>query len=260
MVFFNLRAIKNSIIASQNFKDFPIPSLFKPSAFFITDTLNIIPNFAEIKKRLVMQDLSNSQLTSWIEVSKDSDFPIQNIPFGIFKTVQLSPRIGTIIGETVIDLAGLFQFGYFDGLSLDASVFENKFLNDFISKGKTVTNEVRRRISQLFSADDARLRDNQEQRAKILIPYSEVEMLLPVQVGDYTDFYSSIEHATNVGTMFRDPNNALLPNWKHLPVGYHGRSSSIIISGTPITRPKGQTKADDAEMPTLGLQGCLILN
>jgi fumarylacetoacetase len=199
-----------------------------------------------------MQDISNPQLVSWLEVPKGSDFPIQNIPFGTFKTNTLNPRIGTIIGNTVIDLAALFNLGYLDGLHLESSVFENKFLNDFISCGKATTNEVRRRISQLFSADDARLRDNSSQREKVLHKYSEVEMLLPVQVGDYTDFYSSIEHATNVGTMFRDPNNALLPNWKHLPVGYHGRSSSIIVSGTPITRPKGQTKADDAEMPTFG--------
>jgi fumarylacetoacetase len=199
-----------------------------------------------------MKDLSNPQLVSWIEVSKDSDFPIQNIPFGIFKTAALPPRIGSIIGEQIIDLSALFQFGYFDGLHLNKDILENQYLNDFIALGKPLTNEVRNRISQLFSSDDARLRDNLEQREKVLIPSNLVEMLLPVMIGDYTDFYSSIDHATNVGTMFRDPSNALLPNWKHIPVGYHGRSSSIIISGTPIHRPKGQTKADDAEAPTFG--------
>jgi fumarylacetoacetase len=199
-----------------------------------------------------MNDLSNPKLTSWIEVSKDSDFPIQNIPFGIFKTADLSPRIGSIIGDSIIDLSALLQLGYFDGLDIHKNVLENQYLNDFIALGKPVTNEVRSRISRLFNAENELLKDNLEHRSKILTHSKEVKMLLPVQVGDYTDFYSSIEHATNVGTMFRDPNNALLPNWKHIPVGYHGRSSSIVVSGTPINRPKGQTKADDAELPTFG--------
>jgi fumarylacetoacetase len=199
-----------------------------------------------------MIDLSNPQLVSWVEVHKESDFPIQNIPFGIFKTNTLSPRAASIIGEYVIDLAAMHELNYFHGLHIDAAVFNQKSLNDFIALGKEKTNSVRRRISEIFSADNPKLRDNPEHRARVLIPAGEVEMLLPVEVGDYTDFYSSIEHATNVGTMFRDPNNALLPNWKHLPVGYHGRASSIVVSGTPVIRPKGQTKADDAEMPTFG--------
>jgi fumarylacetoacetase len=199
-----------------------------------------------------MSNLSNVELKSWIDVKEGSDFPIQNIPFGIFRTADKSPRAGTIIGETVIDLATLDELGYFKGINIPAGSLHRAFLNDFIDAGKSVTNAVRERISEIFRDDSPALRDNSGHRSKVLHHQQDAEMLMPVQVGDYTDFYSSIEHATNVGTMFRDPDNALLPNWKHLPVGYHGRSSSIIVSGKDIIRPKGQTKADDAEMPSFG--------
>ncbi|MDQ3190499.1 MAG: fumarylacetoacetase [Bacteroidota bacterium] len=199
-----------------------------------------------------MNELSNPDLISWIEVKKDSDFPIQNLPFGIFKTSETAPRVASIIGDYVIDLASVNRLGYFDNFKLEQKIFNNKSLNDFISLGKPVTNAIRKRISELLRKDNPELRDQSEHREKIFHKATEVEMLLPVEVGDYTDFYSSIEHATNVGTMFRDPENALLPNWKHIPVGYHGRSSSIIISGVDIHRPKGQSKADDAESPTFG--------
>jgi len=204
---------------------------------------------------------NNPALKSWIQVEKNSDFSIQNIPFGIFsvpstrdgKTKDKSARAATRIGDHVIDLAGLAELGYFDGLKIDDfAVFNQSTLNDFIGLGKPIWRAVRDRLSDLFNAENATLRDNKEAKAKILHKIDEVEMLLPVAIGDYTDFYSSIEHATNVGAMFRDPNNALLPNWKHIPVGYHGRSSSIIISGTPIHRPKGQTKADEQELPAFG--------
>ena len=195
---------------------------------------------------------NDPQLKSWIEVDKNSDFPIQNLPFGIFKTQSSSPRVGIAIGDHVLDLAVLNKLGFLKNLNIDNSVFTNQYLNDFIALGKPTWRALRQRISDLLNADNAELRDNKEARDKVLQYISNVQMLIPVRVGDYTDFYSSIDHATNVGTMFRDPANALLPNWKHLPVGYHGRASSIIISGTNFHRPKGQTKPADSDQPVFG--------
>jgi fumarylacetoacetase len=192
--------------------------------------------------------MSNTNNPTWIHVPEDSDFPIQNIPFGIFKTAHLKPRIGTRIGDTVLDLTVLHKNDFFKAWSLDPSVFENSYLNAFISQGKSITNAIRNQIIQLFS-EDAVERTLLQNLPGLTYAADEVEMLLPVQIGDYTDFYSSIEHATNVGKMFRDPNNALLPNWKHIPVGYHGRASSIVVSGSAIHRPKGQILLKDAEQP-----------
>ncbi len=199
-----------------------------------------------------MLKANNPALSSWIAVSSDSDFPIQNIPFGVFKTAEKSPRVATIIGDTVIDLAELAKAGYFSDLEVDAAVFSQMYINDFMALGKTATRAVRDRISDLFEKNNTELAGKTEVLAKVLHNVNEVELLLPVQVGDYTDFYSSREHATNVGTMFRDPDNALLPNWLHLPVGYHGRASSIVVSGTEIYRPKGQQRPDDSQPPVYG--------
>lgn len=195
---------------------------------------------------------NDPSLRSWVEVSKTSDFPIQNLPYGIFRKGNSEPRVGVAIGDHVLDLAALHELGYLDSPGLSKTIFHNHYLNDLISLGKPVTNALRQRISDLLNADNSELRDNAGNRAKALHALKDVEMLMPVRVGDYTDFYSSIDHATNVGKMFRDPANALLPNWKHLPVGYHGRASSIVVSGTPFHRPKGQTKAPDAESPSFG--------
>lgn len=195
---------------------------------------------------------NDPSLKSWIEVLPDSDFPIQNLPFGIFKTQSSSPRVGIAIGDQVLDLAILNKLGFLDKLKIDNSIFTNQYLNDFIALGKSTTSSVRELVSHLLNENTPDLRDNKEARAKVFQSISNVQLLMPVRVGDYTDFYSSIDHATNVGTMFRDPNNALLPNWKHLPVGYHGRASSIIISGTDFHRPKGQTKPVEAEPPVFG--------
>lgn len=191
-------------------------------------------------------------LESWIEVSQGSDFPIQNIPFGIIKKANGKIRCASRIGKYAIDLYAMAKLGYFEGLGINKKVFKKKTLNDFIALGQPAWRAVRNRISDLFEKENAHIRDNVEAKSKILIHIDEVKMRMPVEVGDYTDFYSSIEHATNVGKMFRDPANALLPNWKHIPVGYHGRSSSIVVSGTDIHRPNGQTKADDVEVPTFG--------
>ena len=188
---------------------------------------------------------------SWIETPDNSDFGINNIPFGIF-SVEGTKRAATRIGDTVVDLDALQKAGLLKSVNLPEDIFKRGTLNDFIALGKTVTSKTRARLQELFNYDNGELRDNESERLNALWELNEVEMHMPVHVGDYTDFYSSREHATNVGTMFRDPNNALLPNWLHIPVGYHGRASSIVVSGTPIHRPKGQTKADDADAPSFG--------
>jgi fumarylacetoacetase len=192
---------------------------------------------------------NNPKLKSWVEVPVGSDFPIQNLPFGIFKTEYLSPVAGVAIGDHVLDLVYLHENGFLDGLGLPVGIFNQRYLNDFIGLGKKKTREVRERISELLQHDNDELKSNVAAREIALISMSEVEMQLPIRIPNYTDFYSSEEHATNVGTMFRDPKNALLPNWKHLPVGYHGRASSIVVSGTDIHRPKGQIKPLDSEIP-----------
>jgi fumarylacetoacetase len=194
-----------------------------------------------------MIDANHPSLKSWVEVPKGADFPIQNLPFGIFKTKYLSAVAGVAIGNHVLDLVYLHENGYLDGFGLPAGIFNQKYLNDFFALGRKMISAVRNRVSELLRHDNDEL--NAATREIALIPMSEIQMLMPVRIGNYTDFYSSEEHATNVGSMFRDPKNALLPNWKHLPVGYHGRASSIVISGTNLHRPKGQVKPIDAELP-----------
>lgn len=189
---------------------------------------------------------------TWLSVPKNSDFPIQNIPFGVFLTREDIVTIGTRIGDTAIDLGALHQLGYFEGIPLTDDIFLQDTLNDFISDGKKTWRLVRNRISEIFDSESSALRDHKGHREVVLFSMDEVEMQLPVQIGDYTDFYSSKEHATNIGTMFRDPDNALLPNWLHIPVGYHGRSSTIVPSGTPVRRPMGQTLPKGATTPVFG--------
>ena len=186
---------------------------------------------------------------SWIEVASHSDFPIQNIPFGIFKTSDKTICVGSRIGDYAIDLNALLKLNYFDGISLDRDIFNKKTLNDFLKLGKPIWRQVRDRIAEIFDCNNTM---DESHKTVILSKINEVEMLMPVKVGDYTDFYSSRQHAFNVGCMFRDPNNALLPNWLHIPVGYHGRASSIILSGTNIYRPKGQQLPTDSDSPTFG--------
>ena len=199
-----------------------------------------------------MNDTNDPTLTSWVEVPENSDFPIQNLPFGVFKTDYLDGAAGVAIGEYVLDLTYLHENGFLDGLGLPPGIFNQSCLTAFIGLGKSITSAVRARVSALLRDDNNELQNNKPARELALIPQTEVEMLMPIKVANYTDFYSSLEHATNVGTMFRDPDKALLPNWKHLPVGYHGRASSIIPSGVNIHRPKGQTRAPEAEKPSFG--------
>ncbi len=193
--------------------------------------------------------MTDFSLKSWVEVPAQSEFPIQNLPYGIFSSTDRKPRAGVAIGEHILDLSVLARKGFLDDLSLEASLFEQATLNDFIALGKPTWQATRQLLTQLLQADNSALIPHTEE---LLVPMREAQMHLPIKIGDYTDFYSSLEHATNVGTMFRGPENALMPNWRHLPVGYHGRASSIVVSGTDIHRPSGQTKADDQKMPSFG--------
>lgn len=192
---------------------------------------------------------------SIIEYREDTHFPIQNIPFGVFRRrgSNEEPRLATRIGDTVVDLAALEEAGLLTGQHLPGhGVFHSKSLNALMALGRPAWREAREMLGDLLSGDNPALADNERLRARAFLPASEARMTLPAEIADYTDFYSSREHATNVGAMFRGPDNALMPNWLHLPVGYHGRSSSIVISGTDLHRPSGQTKADDADAPTFG--------
>ena len=180
-----------------------------------------------------------------INVPENSDFSIHNIPFGIFSTANRSPRAGIAIGEHILDLVEVAKLNVFN---FDTSVLKKDTLNDFIALGKKITSKVRTDIQELLQDNTSVLKDKPE----VFVKQVDAQMHLPIKIGDYTDFYSSIEHATNVGTMFRDPANALLSNWKHIPVGYHGRASSIVVSGKNIHRPKGQTIPKDADTPIYG--------
>ena len=195
---------------------------------------------------------NDSSLKSWLEISRESDFPIQNLPFGIYSTKNKTKRVGVAIGNQILDLSQLLKLGYLDSLSFCEHCFSNEYLNRMMGHGKLEIRELRNRISELLNVENPELSQNIEAIAKVLDLQIESEMHLPVKIGDYTDFYSSEQHAFNVGSMFRDPDNALLPNWKHIPVAYHGRSSSIIPSGQDVVRPKGQQKLDDNKNPIFG--------
>jgi fumarylacetoacetase len=202
----------------------------------------------------VMDETHDSKLRSWVEVDENSDFPIQNIPFGIYRPKGGGDlHVATAIGDYILNLAYLDDAGLFNGTEMEGTeVFHEPTLNAFMSMGRKAWKEARLVISRLLRQDADDLRDNNDLKKMALIPMNEVEMQLPVDIGDYTDFYSSKEHATNVGKMFRPNGEPLLPNWLHLPVAYHGRASSVVLSGTDIVRPKGQTKTPDASAPSFG--------
>lgn len=195
---------------------------------------------------------NNSTLRSWLKVPANSDFPIQNIPFGICSTEGHHPRPCTRIGNHVIDLEALSDADLLNDLGIDNAVFNAPTLNPLMKHGKAGIRQLRQRIMELFRSDNGFLHERTTLVEKVVLPKDQVSMHLPVQVGDYTDFYSSREHATNVGTMFRGAENALMPNWLHLPVGYHGRASSIVVSGTAIQRPMGQMRPNPEEPPVFG--------
>src|SRR5262249_2402196 len=199
----------------------------------------------------------------------DSHFPIQNLPYGVFRPEGKPPRVGVAIGDFVFDLSVVWdrflcnmpvrseeRLGFLEGMGIQvltgAPIFHQTSLNGFLALGRPAWNVARTVISGLLAADEPALRDDAALRSRALVPMAEVELLLPVEIGDYTDFDSSREHATNVGTMLRGPENALNPNWLSLPVAYHGRSSSVVVSGTDVRRPRGQVKPANAAAPTFG--------
>lgn len=203
---------------------------------------------------MTMEETRNPRLKSFIPVDESSHFPIQNLPYGIFRRKgRPEAQVGVAIGEFVLDLAVLEKRGIFDGPHLRGKkVFAQPKLNLFMALGRPAWTEARLLISSLLREDCPDLRDDAAFRAEALVPLKEVELLLPVEIGDYTDFYASREHATNLGTMFRGKDNALQPNWLWIPVGYHGRASSVVVSGTPVCRPCGQMRPDDSAPPVFG--------
>lgn len=192
---------------------------------------------------------NNPNLKSWVSVPENSDFPIQNLPFGIIGNRILSKRVAMRIGDYALDLKVLAELGYLKETGFDSSDFDAPFLNPMMKKGKLAVRGLRNRISELLLDSSTSLLNNPSQIEQVLHLISAVEVSMPVEIGDYTDFYSSKEHATNVGMMFRDPANALLPNWLWIPVAYHGRASSIVLSSQDIHRPKGQIKPSADEDP-----------
>ena len=203
-----------------------------------------------------MNVTNDPNLTSWIDSANETgcDFPIQNLPFGLFTVAgDDRPRIGVAIGDMVMDCGELGRRGLLDDHCEPAArdALGSTSLNEFLGLGRTHWRAVRERLSALLRSDMPVLKDDMDAREACFFPLCEVELHLPMEVGDYTDFYASLSHATNIGSMFR-PDNPLMPNWKHLPVGYHGRASSIVVSGTPIVRPAGQTIAADGADPTDG--------
>src|SRR5579871_3974212 len=190
-------------------------------------------------------------LRSFIPVEPTSDFPIQNLPYGVFSARGLAPRVGVAIGDHVLDLWELEQDGRLN-FGVGPGVFAGRSLNHFMSLGPKVWQSTRARISELLRHDHDELRDNEELRKLALLPMREVKLHLPITVAGFTDFYSSREHATNVGVMFRGKDNALQPNWLHMPIGYNGRASTVVVSGTKIRRPCGQLKPPNTEHPVFG--------
>jgi fumarylacetoacetase len=190
-------------------------------------------------------------LKSFIDVPRESPFPIQNLPFGVFKPRDSAARVGVAIGERIVDLSVLEEKGHFD-FAQDRRLFLQDSLNAFLALGRPAWRRAREVLQRLLSSEIPTLRDDAALRERVFHRQRDVTMQLPARIGDYTDFYSSYHHAHNVGTMLRGPENALMPNWKWLPVAYHGRASSIVISGTEVRRPKGQIKPPDANAPLFG--------
>ena len=186
-------------------------------------------------------------LGSWVPVPPDSEFPIQNLPYGVFRRPGERARVGVAIGNRILDLDVVAEAGLFDGhAALPWAVFARGSLNQFMALGRPTWQAVRRRVSELLSYDNREIRDTWGLAEKALVPQPETELLAPFEVADYIDFYSSLEHATNLGRLFRPDSEPLLPNWRYLPVGYHGRSATVVASGTPIIRPHGQVKLGDS--------------
>src|SRR5437588_5346497 len=192
-------------------------------------------------------------LKSFIDLPRDSHFPLENLPFGVFKPREGPARIGVALGEDVVDLSVLQHAGLFKDLPPEtaaATIFTRDSLNEFLALGRPAWRKVREILQKLLSADTAALRDDTKLRDRVFHRQADVAMQLPAKIGNYTDFYSSYHHAHNVGTMLRGPENALMPNWKWLPVAYHGRASSVVVSGADVRRPHGQIKTPEAAAPS----------
>jgi fumarylacetoacetase len=202
------------------------------------------------KQDRIVPHPNDSKLRSFIAVDPNSDFPIQNLPYGVFSARGLAPRVGVAIGDYVLDLWELEQDGRF--AFSEIGVFSSASLNPFMALGPKIWAKTRARISELLRHDHPELRDNDELRKLALVPMRDVRLHMPITVAGYTDFYSSKEHATNVGVMFRGKDNALQPNWLHMPIGYNGRASTVVVSGTQVRRPRGQLKPPSAEAPSFG--------
>lgn len=199
-----------------------------------------------------MSHPNDPKLRSFIVVDPSSDFPIQNLPYGVFSTsADPARRVGVAIGDQVLDLAALEAAGLLVAGNV-RGVFAQPSINAFMALGPDVWSKTRARISALLRHDNAELRDNTELRSRALVARKDTQLHLPVAVAGFTDFYSSKEHATNVGVMFRGKDNALQPNWLHIPIGYNGRASTVVVSGTKVRRPNGQLKPPTAELPTFG--------
>lgn len=200
-----------------------------------------------------MHPTNDPSLRSFVPVAADSHFPIQNLPYGVFRWKgETDQHLGVAIGDFILDLGCLVEAGLLDDVPRADDLFTAEDLGPFMAAGKEIWSAARSAISRLLRDDEPTLRDHPILRKRVLVPQSEVEMLLPVRIGDYTDFYSSREHASNVGTMFRGADKALMPNWLHLPVAYHGRASSIVVSGTDFHRPLGQSNRSGGPSPSFG--------
>ena len=209
------------------------------------------PAMTMSNRRDTMPHPNDPKLRSFIPVVANSDFPIQNLPYGVFSAKDgLAPRVGVAIGDYVLDLWQLAQDCRFD--VVEPAVFAAPQLNPFMALGPKAWSSTRVRISELLRHDHPELRDNEELRKRALVPMADVKLHMPFAVAGYTDFYSSKEHATNVGVMFRGKDNALQPNWLHMPIGYNGRASTVVVSGTPVRRPRGQLKPPTADVPSFG--------
>jgi fumarylacetoacetase len=199
-----------------------------------------------------MSDPNDPMLRAFVAVAPESDFPIQNLPYGVFSTtVDATPRVGVAIGDFILDLA-ILEAADLLSAGDGKGVFAQPSINAFMALGPAVWTRTRARISALLRHDNAELRDNAALRARALVPATDARMHLPVAIAGFTDFYSSKEHATNVGVMFRDKSNPLLPNWLHIPIGYNGRASTVVVSGTEVRRPHGQLKPPAADAPSFG--------
>jgi fumarylacetoacetase len=197
--------------------------------------------------------VQHGRSTSWVVSANaaNADFPLQNLPYGVFRTAGTLPRVGVAIGDQILDLSVVEKAGLLD-LATGAPVFDQPEINAFMALGPVAWRTARPRIRQLLEADEPLLRDDAALSAKALVPMSAAELHLPLFVRSFTDFYASREHATNVGSMFRDPQNALIPNWLHIPIGYNGRASTVVVSGREIHRPLGQLKLPTSEAPSFG--------